>query len=102
MRLAITALVLSLVGAVTLLGSHVAHSQQRQGPKCAPVDKVIKMLREEHDEIPIAQMRDTKNIPMFIFANLETGTWTLFFLRGDEQNTLACYLDEGAGFRVGG
>lgn len=101
MKIAWAAFVLSLVGAVMLLGSHVANAQT-QGAKCAPVDKVIKMLREEHDEIPIAQMRDTKNIPMFIFANLETGTWTLFFLRGDEQNTLACYLDEGSGFRVGG
>lgn len=99
MRLAITAFVLSLIGAVMLLGSHVAKAQ---GPKCAPVDRILKMLKEEHDEIPIVSMRDTRNTPMFLYGNLETGSWTLFFLRGDEQQTLACFLDEGSGLRVGG
>ena len=100
MRLAITAFVLSLIGAVMLLGSHVANAQQ--GPKCAPVDKILKMLKEEHDEIPIVRMNDRRNVPMFLYGNLETGSWTLFFLRGDEQQTLACFLDEGSGLRVGG
>ena len=90
MKLAITAFAVSAIACAALLFSHVANAQQT---KCAPIDKIVKMLRENHDEIPIASMRDTKNVPMQLWANLETGSWTLFFLRGDEQQTLACFLD---------
>ena len=102
MKLAITAFTVSAITCAALLFSHVANAQGIPPTKCAPIDKIVKMLRETHNEIPIASMRDTKNVPMQLWANLETGSWTLFFLRGDEQQTLACFLDEGSGLKVGG
>lgn len=101
MKIAWTAFVLSLVGAVMLLGAHVANAQT-QGAKCASIDKVVKMLRENHDEIPLTRMTDSKGVPMQLWGNLETGTWTLFYLKGDEQGTYACYLDEGGNLKIGG
>lgn len=74
-----------------------------QDRKCQPVDQIIEMLTEKYEEIPIANMVDAKHkIPMQLWANLETGSWTMFFIIGSDADTKACYLDEGSNFAIGG
>ena len=92
-------IILTMVSGLLLLG--VAHEARAQA-NCLSADTAIKQLREEHDEIIIARMKDPQNVPMQLWANLETGSWTLVFLAGNEAGTKMCLLDEGQGFRVGG
>src|SRR5210317_2087896 len=68
---------------------------------CIPVDMAIEKLTKEYDEIPIATMKDQQGVPMGLWANLQTGSWSLVFLRGDESRTEMCMLDSGHNFRVG-
>jgi hypothetical protein len=74
-----------------------AYSQQR----CGPLDKVTETLKVEYDEMLIASMKDKQGVPLQIWANLNTGSWTAFYLTGSEDQTMACSLDMGTEFRVG-
>lgn len=69
---------------------------------CAPLDTALEALRADYDEIPVAAMTTKDKVPLRLWGNLETGTWTLFFVTGDEaKGTYGCLVDSGDGFRVG-
>lgn len=96
------AVALFLFAIVFFATSAGAQQPVPQGPKCAPIDRIVKLLSEQHGEMLIATMNDKRGIPMQLWANLESGSFTWFFLRGDESKTLACFLDEGGNFKIGG
>lgn len=84
-----------------LLFATMIDEGKAQAPACLPVDKAVAMLAEKHGEMPIAAMKDSNGLPLRLWANLETGSFTLFFLRGDEAKTEACLVTAGGNFRVG-
>lgn len=90
---------ITLTMALGLMLLVVAAKAQRAD--CIPIDKAIEKLTKEYDEIPIATFKDPNGIPMGLWANLESGSWSLVFIRGDESNTQMCMLDHGTNFRVG-
>lgn len=69
---------------------------------CAPLDAALAGLKADYDEIPIVSMTTKDKLPLRLWGNLSTGTWTLFFVAGDEAGgTFGCLVDSGDGLRVG-
>ena len=92
-------IIMTMLLGLFLLG--VAQEVSANQSDCLPVDKAIEKLKGEHDEILISTMKDAKGVPMAVWANLETGSWSIVYLSGDESNTQMCMLDFGSHFQVG-
>ena len=74
------------VGLGMLLAS-AAFAQQRQ--PCAPHDYVVQRLTEKYGEYRISVGFQNQSTLIEVWANLETGTWTIIQRRADGTSCIA-------------
>jgi hypothetical protein len=85
----------TLVGMLMLVSTYSLNAQEI----CLPADRAIKELRSKYGEVPIVLgIIEATNEILSVFANKNTGTWTLIIL--DEQGDYACPIANGNNFKL--
>lgn len=82
------------VAAAVLLPA-VAQAQQ---PRCVPRDRLLAMAADTYGEAPAVRMLDRKGAVVEIFANRESGTWTLVVT--PPPGIVSCPFGHGEAFEI--
>lgn len=84
-----------VVGALFLLGT--AKDAYSQGPACDPMEKITTGLNQMHGETPrVFAKLDEGNVPIIIFVNPTSGTWTIIMLMSDD---IGCIVTSGTNWK---
>lgn len=85
----------TIAGLLMLVSTYSLNAQEM----CLPADIAIKNLKKDYREVPITigVIGSTGEI-LSIFANKETGTWTLIIF--DENGEYACPIADGNNFKL--
>ena len=79
---------------IAALFSASAHAQAQQ---CGPTAGVYEALANKHGESRVMAGLEPSGLLIEVWANIQRGTWTLFYTRPDG---LSCAVSSGSGFQA--
>lgn len=89
---AIGCFLLTMVLVIMFWIATAASSQTPPQNPCAPTAGIVKMLKEKYGETPAIAAITDDNLPMLIFSNPKTGTFTITIRR---PGGLSCLMTGG-------
>lgn len=84
------------VSVALLFGSIGSMASAQQN--CAPIDEVFVYLWQEYGESGISMFKSSQGVNYVLFANPDTGSWTLVKLH--EAQGMACSVGSGDSYEV--
>jgi hypothetical protein len=83
-----------LIFVLSVIVAYIAGSLQADAAQCAPAEAVHEGLSRNYGETPQATGEAADGAVMALYANEETGTWTLLVVTVGQ----ACLVASGGGF----
>lgn len=87
-----------VAAAIALAALTAAPAHAQQSPLCGPTAKLVETLGADHGEVMAAGGIDASGHRLLVFANIETGTFTI--LLTPPGAPFSCVVSSGEGFAI--